>query len=567
MFLIKMDSYSIIQHSECRKVYLTTEFTFLSFNDIKAINIKGLNNFYLNKKPQSVPAISGDKKSVSVKKLLVIFYPIGLRVEAEVSFYKKSNITNKFIKAYNGNIASWNTTSRMRIAHLNIRGGLKHKEAEIDYLLDKYKLDIFGLSETNQLKRDVINTNNRNYVFEPGFTYSDEKTRLGVFVKRGISYKVNKNIMSKLQVPCVWLDLKIKGAKIAIVNVYREFQLYLPKEIRDMNSRGISEQYNRFENFIQVWMDNSKNYDEIWTLGDFNLDLDRSSVPSSQYRRFYQLLEDSVFNEGYSQLINDPTRVSDNGKIQSRIDHIYTNSGNFFNPLVVQCTGSDHGMVVVDRVCQGKFMRKQYRFVRSKKDFQYAEFIGHLNDTDVHEIDTIEDPETQVKKLTDAMIYAAEKTCPLKRVEMRISHTKWMTEELRDAIRRRDEKFSQYKFYSRMGNQMMSDIRFREYKKIRNFVSHKLVEVKRKYKKDNIEGSRVNNPKDCWRKLEETSGRNCSFRPPITLIEGGKEFDQPEIVANMFGEFFESKVDKIKSSLPDVEPTLPEQWGGGEIQF
>ena len=75
----------------------------------------------------------------------------------------------------------------------------------------------------------------------------------------------------------VWIDLRIKGKKLAVVNIYREFQLWLEKgrSHEKINSIKIAEQFKRFSDFIDLWEKSIKNYDELWVLGDFNLDFDK----------------------------------------------------------------------------------------------------------------------------------------------------------------------------------------------------------------------------------------------------------------------------------------------------
>ena len=72
----------------------------------------------------------------------------------------------------------------------------------------------------------------------------------------------------------VWIDLRIKGKKLAVVNIYREFQLWLEKRRSQekINSIKIAEQFKRFSDFIDLWEKSIKNYDELWVLRDFNLD-------------------------------------------------------------------------------------------------------------------------------------------------------------------------------------------------------------------------------------------------------------------------------------------------------
>ena len=84
--------------------------------------------------------------------------------------YFVNSISNKEMHIYNGNIFSREGQS-LKLAHLNFRGGLKHKSSDAQFIFDKYKVDLLGVSESNQLIDDIIVTNNTNYNFIPGFNY------------------------------------------------------------------------------------------------------------------------------------------------------------------------------------------------------------------------------------------------------------------------------------------------------------------------------------------------------------------------------------------------------------
>ena len=83
-------------------------------------------------------------------------------------------ISNKEMHIVNGNKQSKGSNFNNKkqgqqtivLAHLNIGGGLKHKMAEMDYILDKYNIDVLGISESNQLSEDVILTHDKNYNFK-----------------------------------------------------------------------------------------------------------------------------------------------------------------------------------------------------------------------------------------------------------------------------------------------------------------------------------------------------------------------------------------------------------------
>ena len=62
--------------------------------------------------------------------------------------YFVNSISNKEMHIHNGNIFSREGQS-LKLAHLNFRGGLKHKSSDAQFIFEKYKVDLFGVSESN----------------------------------------------------------------------------------------------------------------------------------------------------------------------------------------------------------------------------------------------------------------------------------------------------------------------------------------------------------------------------------------------------------------------------------
>ena len=179
----------------------------------------------------------------------------------------------------NGNIVS-NNNYELRLAHWNIGGALKHKAAELEAILDSVKPDVLGISETNQLRGDNYTIGSLNYNFVSAFCYCPEKTRLGVFVKKGLTYKVRDDITKLLEIPSVWLEIKGDRKTILVVNIYREHRLWLPKSQRavSIESDKINNQFSRFRRLVEIWASKLNSYHEVWMLGDFNLDLIKSNI-------------------------------------------------------------------------------------------------------------------------------------------------------------------------------------------------------------------------------------------------------------------------------------------------
>ena len=128
---------------------------------------------------------------------------------------------------------------------------------------------------------------------------------------------------------------------------------------------------------------------------------------------------------------------------------------------------SDHSMVSVVRPCQGKFQRLQKSKQRSFTDFKYEVYDWELRNTDISDIFEEPDPEQQVLRLTAFMNVIADRSCPVKESFQSEFHTRWLTPEIRDKIKLRDELYKKYKGQIHVGIGDRADQYFSEYKKVR----------------------------------------------------------------------------------------------------
>ena len=85
-------------------------------------------------------------------------------------------------------------------------------------------------------------------------------------------------------------------------------------------------QFERFSSFVDAWESALDEYDEVWCMGDMNLDLSKIRKDlNSDKKDFLRLIDDRIFSSGVNQVIKGNTWVRDNGLQSSCIDHIYTN--------------------------------------------------------------------------------------------------------------------------------------------------------------------------------------------------------------------------------------------------
>ena len=484
-----------------------------------------------------------------------------LTTVASNSKYWYRAITNKQSHAKYGNKPKGKIIKQLKIGHVNARGSLKgNKWDEFGFLVDKHNTDVLGVSEINYDARDSLPLSKINYNFEPGFTYSNQKTRVGVFIKRGLVYRVRTDIMSKLKLPCVWIDMKVNNEKVAIVNIYREFKKY--KTDDSLESESLPEQKIRFKHFIEVWVRRIKDYSEMFVLGDFNFDF---GVPRN--KPFIDIIKERIFSKGFVQIINKPTFANSRGDI-SLIDHIYTNADRIRDVVIDRCMDTDHALISVTKECEIPLCEPQYRQVRSMKYYTKGDLVYTLLGMDLDIIHHEADPERQVAMLTAALNVATDVICPEKIIKDKKLHTHWMTDQLRMYIKQRDYAFSEYIKFKNHDSLVLADYsrrRFIEYKMLRNKVIREVPKAKKTYYAEKMDD--IKNSKYSWYNLNEASGRNPRYQDPITIVENDVEITNPKVLADKFNEFYKDKVDKIKESITATPPHPEARGANNAFEF
>ena len=128
--------------------------------------------------------------------------------------------------------------------------------------------------------------------------------------------------MENSDLPMVFIELKNKNSKIAVINVYREHR-QVGLDSRPEDNEKVPAQHERFSNFVALWENALDVYDDVIVLGDMNLDLNKiQDSHNHHYKSLYYTLHDRIFSRGVKQLINRPTWT--NKTILSCLDHIYS---------------------------------------------------------------------------------------------------------------------------------------------------------------------------------------------------------------------------------------------------
>ena len=299
---------------------------------------------------------------------------------------------------------------------LNINSLSKH----IDELQIYMKDGLFDVLAINETKLDEYDPD--SIINLSGYTcIRKDRNKAGggvcIYIRNTINFTRKKSFEDK--------DLEMISVEITKANSspFLFTTWYTPRKSSD-------ELFDKFEKCLKKV---DSKYKEHYILGDLNCDLIASNIHSHTSKLIdlfdiYQL----------SQLINEPTRVTENTK--TLIDHIITNNKEYLTHHGVLTTSiSDHNLIFAIRKIDHHRGPPRYIETRSFKNFNEAKFIQDIQNTnwpmpkDSDEINHIwEDWKTTLRAVLDR-----HAPCRVKRVrnatspwvnQHRISKKRCMTE-------------------------------------------------------------------------------------------------------------------------------------------
>ena len=294
----------------------------------------------------------------------------------------------------------------------------------LNYLKKENDILIFGINET-KLKDKISNNTLQipNFQFIRKDKKHDGHTGIGVYINHSIQNHVKRRKDLEIeQIENIWLELRLpKEQPLLIGFIYRH-----------PNST------NSWFKYFEQMMDkvNSFNLNTI-LLGDFNINMLKEN---KQWNSITQVL-------GLTQFITTPTRYENHkGSI---LDHIYCNNNNLITKVNVSDVHiSDHQPITCSLSLQlPKNHKRGHKFVmfRNFKRFSSYDFLDDLQKVDFSQILTCTNPDRAADLFLKLLLGVVNKHAPLKK--RRVKHEAipgWLTEEVKQAMKTRDDIKKQY---------------------------------------------------------------------------------------------------------------------------
>ena len=293
-------------------------------------------------------------------------------------------------------------------------------------------------------------------------------------------------------------------------------------------------------------LDTAKNSNiaNLFILGDLNCNY---LINNNKLQRILE-------NRHLYQLINEPTHIKDNS--QSCIDMIITNCINFVSKSgTLKPSLSDHSPVYA---CLKVKKEKQTTYKRGMwilKDIDWENLNIHLKNLNWNPAFEQTNVSDMITKWTDIYLEAIKIYIPFKHVTIRSEDPKWMTNDIRKLMRKRNRQHSRAK---KQNTQESWD----KYKKLRNEV----IQTVRKAKHDAttkdeeyINNSQGKDPKIWWRLVKQfykANNSTQSLNHPLIVNDNilTTSKDRANALNNFFAE--QTVLENNNTILPPLDPLL-----------
>ena len=324
-----------------------------------------------------------------------------------------------------------------------------------------------------------------------------------------------------------WISVDIKNLRpIVILNVYRPPQGDHKKACNLLND--------------SIAKAHLKNNTEIYVLGDFNIDMkDKGSLMAKE-------LLFTTGSNGLSPQIKKSTRHSfrEGKSKETLIDQIFTNSTLIVESKTLNMNVSDHLAVYVRR----KKLRIPHKKVsfkgRSYRNFVKEDFQEGLININWAEYYKATNPNTCWQIMENAIRTALDESCPLKSFKVREIREPWVTDEILEEIKDKDN-------YIKIAKQTKKEEDWLLAKRERNRVGKLVKGAKADFVKEQ-QHEHKNDPKKFWKVVSSIvpGKKQKQMQGSISLRDEVEKEEVPEaLVADHINNFFSNIGSNLASKV------------------
>ena len=441
------------------------------------------------------------------------------------------------MKQYNGNgkntilVSHWNLGSKKWI----------NKRNQIQVLVDQTAPDIIFISEANlEESTPVYESVISGYsITLPKTVTINGTARLVMLTKTGLDYTLKADLMCDT-VSSIWIKISRPGAKsLLICGVYREHQFL--NQDSDWSLQPV-EQIRRWRSFLSQ-VESARIASTCHIIGDVNLDHSRWNSPDHLHLQMVSDSKNTLESGGFTQLVTDVTR-SWPGQNDTLIDHFWSNDIQKILSVTntVRAVG-DHNVISARIRLRGKDVKKLDIRKRSYKNFDpvtYRAILETFNWADIYEI---QDVDLANDFIESRIVETLDKLCPYKTVQFRKDCKTWLKDETKEKMRQRDET-------RELAKTTDDQVKWREYRKLRNEVNNLVDKDKKSYYDDIYERHSVSNDVGATYRAAKNQAGISKNSTPTSFLHDGRKITEPQAMADLQMKVFSEKVEKLINDLP-----------------
>jgi hypothetical protein len=268
-------------------------------------------------------------------------------------------------------------------------------------------------------------------------------------------------------------------------------------------------------------------------LGDLNIDWFKSSPLKLK-------LDDFMALNGFSQLINNHTRVTNNSN--TLIDLISSNSKIVKYGQVCHCDISDHFLI---KCTVNSQIIKCKRGTITKRDFSRFDeinFFDHAKYANFFKVEEFKCPHQAALFLENLIVTLLNQHAPFKTTILRHNMLPWKTDYTLKLLKIRNKLYKKFKETGLNKNSS----EWTEYKKARNNAVHAIRTAKAEAYKKLIENTELN----LWTKIRIVKGTNRAHSTKIDFLNtDDQKLTSAHDICNSLNEYFSTIGLKLNQSL------------------
>lgn len=354
------------------------------------------------------------------------------------------------------------------ICHVNTRSLLGHFDQFKDFFLDN-EFHFIGVTESwlhADIDDNLVRLDNYNSV------RNDRVDRRGggviVYIRKGFKFEV---ILRESQdfIEIIWVKVFVKKETFIIATIYRP---------PNTDSSAF------FSTFEDTLIDIYATYDNIFCLGDFNINM--LNVDSTLTSNLLTLIEPL----NLVQIMDEPTRITES--TASLIDLILTNSENITGKGTIDCPFSDHLIIFCQVKCTMENKRSDNFSYRSLKNIDFDLFQRDLEVIPFETIYNMENVDQKIEFLTNNLLALYDLHAPLRTINKRTRpFAPWITYNIKLMQKLRDRALKEFK-------STKLPAKWAYYKQLRNLTTTAIRSEKKAYYRQKFQTSSV---KEKWKEL------------------------------------------------------------------